>query len=477
MPRAYTVLAPALAANALLDVSVPVAAQAPSEATIVRHYDLKPDAEQSPLGQIKRIAVGRGDADAQIVALADDTHRISLTSLPTPIPEEPEDDARELQIHAQFRVKPARKSDRWIGLEVLPTGVLSSLSSGQLTLHPFSSSGTTYTASVPSPLACLRTIPSTSSTGPSQMALAGKDVELSVWDIERTFAAGAKPKDDGSDGKSKKRKKGELEQGEIWRAKHLPNNNLSLQTPINYLSLCILPTSGSTLIAAGTKSGHVRKYDTRQRKYVADWKVAREGGVVTLEAGMHDNELFFVDASSHFGVLDTRTGRTLYTYSKQTATAYSVLPLPSTAGGGSTSGQQRVGMLSLSSDATVRLHTVTPPPKEAKGNVVKGEIVGMVGGVGIGTMAFSGFTDLPHPDNEEEEADGEDGTSEDDEDGENVWDDLKVVRGDSDDDDDQGEDSFSESSSEDEAEALKLKRKKTDGTSKPPLAKPKRSRK
>lgn len=58
--------------------------------------------------------------------------------------------------------------------------------------------------------------------------------------------------------------------------------------------MCILPASssgeghGSTLIAAGTKSGHVRKYDTRQRKHVHDWKVAREGGIVTLEAGVNE---------------------------------------------------------------------------------------------------------------------------------------------------------------------------------------------
>jgi hypothetical protein len=160
------------------------------------------------------------------VALADDTHRISLTSLPTPLFEEPEDDARELLIKSQYQVKPARKSDRWIGLEILPNGILSSLSSGQINLHPFSHSGTTYTASVLSPLACVRAIPANSPTGPTQMALAGKDVEISVWDMERTFAARPKvaQKDGASavgDGKTKKRKKDQLEEGEIWRAKHV----------------------------------------------------------------------------------------------------------------------------------------------------------------------------------------------------------------------------------------------------------------
>ena len=163
------------------------------------------------------------------------------------------------------------------------------------------------------------------------------------------------------------------------------------------------------------------------------------------------SELFFVDASSQFGSLDVRTGRTLYTFSKQTATAYDVLPLPH-AGPVSGAGQ-RVGMLSLSSDATVRMHSISAPPKEAKGNVPRGEILGMIGGVGIGRMAYCGMTDIPREEDEGRESDED---SEDDgEDGEeNVWDDLAVV---------QGDDLEEESESEDEEEELREARKKTDG--------------
>jgi hypothetical protein len=154
------------------------------------------------------------------VALADDTQRISLTTLPTPLAQEPEDDARELEITAQYQSKPVRKSHQWIGLEVLPSGVLSALSSGIVNLHPFNESRTSHTASVLSPIACLRTVPTQSASGPSQMVLAGKNVELSMWDMERTFAVGSKAADNGK-ASSKKRKKGELEEGEIWRAKHV----------------------------------------------------------------------------------------------------------------------------------------------------------------------------------------------------------------------------------------------------------------
>jgi hypothetical protein len=52
------------------------------------------------------------------------------------------------------------------------------------------------------------------------MILAGKNVELSMWDMERTFAAESKTAN-GKKEESKKRKKGELEAGEIWRAKRV----------------------------------------------------------------------------------------------------------------------------------------------------------------------------------------------------------------------------------------------------------------
>lgn len=164
-----------------------------------------------------------------------------------------------------------------------------------------------------------------------------------------------------------------------------------------------------------------------------------------------------MDASSQFGSLDVRTGRTLYTFSKQTATAYDVLPLP-TAGPVSSAGQ-RVGMLSLSSDATVRVHSISAPPKEAKGNVPRGEILGMIGGVGIGRMAYYGMTDIARDEDEGRESDEDLDDEEGEEGEENVWDDLAVVQG----EDDEEEDS----ESEDEEEELREKRKKTDGKAPP----------
>lgn len=350
------------------------------------------------------------------------------------------------------------------------------------------------------------------------MAIAGKDVEISLWDMERTFAAGPKIAQrngvsPSADGKTKKRKKDQLEEGEIWRAKHVSICSLlspswrlsnmpdlllstSYQTTTyhykhqstTYHSVSSLtappipPTlssppernqgmSGNTTRVSGNTlqigRSRVRVGSSRSKRVSmrSECLACRLSTAIRYANAQHLSfplsELFFVDASSQFGSLDVRTGRTLYTYSKQTATAYDVLPLPSAGPVSSSVGSKdRVGMLSLSSDATVRLHTVSAPPKEAKGNVTKGEILGMIGGVGIGKIAYVGTTDIPSEENEEGRQDSEeDGASEDDEDGEeNVWNDLAVVHG----DEDESDEDDSESS-EDEAEALKVKRKKTDG--------------
>lgn len=101
-------------------------------------------------------------------------------------------------------------------------------------------------------------------------------------------------------------------------------------------------------------------------------------------------------------------------------------------------------MVSLSSDATIRLHSVTPPAKEAKGNVVKGTILGGIPGIGLGNVVLTGYSDVEHADDESEgEGEGEEGER-------NVWDDMSVV-------DDEGSDE--ESELDEEEEAMKKKRK------------------
>jgi ribosome biogenesis protein NSA1 len=164
------------------------------------------------------------------------------------------------------------------------------------------------------------------------------------------------------------------------------------------------------LIATGTKAGTVRRYDTRQRKPLDDWKVAKEGGIGCIEAGKDEqyvhqpadkslslmllSELFFADRSSTLGALDLRTGRVLYTFSNISATPHYLLSIPSSPAWQQAEQEAkgpRFGLASLASDATIRLHATNPPPIDnPKQNVSKGAIVSHAGGVGLGDILYMG---------------------------------------------------------------------------------------
>jgi hypothetical protein len=72
-------------------------------------------------------------------------------------------------------------------------------------------------------LTCAQTI------SPSQLVVAGKEVDVSIWDLERVFAKGPVPIGEKAAGK---RKKGELEGGEVWRAKNVSQDCESSSSPI-----------------------------------------------------------------------------------------------------------------------------------------------------------------------------------------------------------------------------------------------------
>ena len=198
------------------------------------------------------------------VALADSTNRITLAELPKPpkaptLPsdgvvdetkpavnaeeEDDDDDDEDLKIVDQFKVKGKKKGDNWVGLEMVDrsvhrvlhtpaatdlcglltdcisrhSGILSTTSSGLLTLNPHSSTSSTTTTKSAKLPSGLKVAQSLGSSG-DKIVVAGKEVDVSIYDTERVFAAGI----DGADGVSGtggKRKKGEMEVGEIWRAK------------------------------------------------------------------------------------------------------------------------------------------------------------------------------------------------------------------------------------------------------------------
>ncbi|KAG6911489.1 hypothetical protein DXG01_014563 [Tephrocybe rancida] len=177
-------------------------------------------------------------------------------------------------------------------------------------------------------------------------AYGGDEVDVSVWDTERAFAL-------PSESEGGKRKRDTLFPGELWRAKNVHNDNLGLRQPLRITSLTYLTQSlQSHHLAAGTELGDVRRYDTRAaRRPVSDWKVAKVGGIRTIEKGMADHEVFASDSGSNLYSLDLRNGKISYGYQGISGAITSSAPSPSF-------------LASAAFDRFVRIHSTFSPPRE-----------------------------------------------------------------------------------------------------------------
>lgn len=106
-----------------------------------------------------------------------------------------------------------RSGTTWTGLTAVNGGAISSTSADLLSYHPYASTSThpTQSRSLSAPVTSL----ASSSSTTTSFAAAGNGMEVSLWDVERTFAAGHP--ESQMNGKRKK----ELEEGETWRAKNV----------------------------------------------------------------------------------------------------------------------------------------------------------------------------------------------------------------------------------------------------------------
>ncbi|PIL23894.1 hypothetical protein GSI_13645 [Ganoderma sinense ZZ0214-1] len=204
----------------------------------------------------------------------------------------------------------------------------------------------------------------------------GEEVEMSLWDTEKAFSE-RPPVAEPALTDSKKRKRGDqLLPGEVWRAKNVPNDQLSLRQPVYNTALTYLQPSSipsQQHLLAGTTNGCVRRYDTRvARRPVSNWVgIGKVGGVGSVEDGFHEHEVFVADRGSTLSALDLRNGRTIYTYKGISGAVTSVAPA------------QRF-MVSASQDRYIRLNSTFGPPaevgqqQEQKGEVLCKEYVKVV---------------------------------------------------------------------------------------------------
>jgi len=179
----------------------------------------------------------------------------------------------------------------------------------------------------------------------------GDEVELSVWDLEAAFA----PKQSAPqpEGTKKRKRTNDLLPGELWRAKNVSNDALSLRQPVH--NTCLIYLSTPQQLVAGTQRGDVRRYDTRAaRKPVAEWKQISKGNGIGAVAKGHNNEheVFVSDQTSSLFAVDARNGRVIYGYKGIAGAVTSMAPSPA-------------GLVSTALDRYARVHSTYPPPVEA----------------------------------------------------------------------------------------------------------------
>ncbi|CUA72461.1 hypothetical protein RSOLAG22IIIB_01131 [Rhizoctonia solani] len=205
----------------------------------------------------------------------------------------------------------------------------------------------------------------------SSLAYGGEEVDLSVWDVERTFSD--KPQSTDEAGKKRKKGKNELMYAEVWRAKQLPNDPLSLRQPVHITSLSFIQgseltnQSSSFHIVTGNKNGALRRFDTRAaRRPVANWEnIAKTGGIRNVESGRNEYELFVSDNGSSLSSIDVRNGKICYSYKGLPSAVTSLTPI------------SKSYLASVSLDRVFRLHTVHSPPSQANAQQLKkGAVVG-----------------------------------------------------------------------------------------------------
>ncbi|KAJ7097974.1 hypothetical protein B0H15DRAFT_901941 [Mycena belliarum] len=263
----------------------------------------------------------------------------------------------ELKLVHRWNETRIKSGHKFVGLQATEKGIYSCTSNGALRFTHAGDDTKHTLGSLPSRLCDWRL-----ATDEATFAYGGDEVELSLWDAERALVSKqvSSPDSIGS-----KRKRDQLFAGEMWRAKNIANDGLGLRQPVRITSLAFL--SSSTSLLTGTQFGDVRRYDTRARRPVSNWKgVGKMGGIKVIEKGHAEHEAFLGDHGCNLLSLDLRNGRVLYSYKGLSGAVTSVAPSPSL-------------LVSTSLDRYSRIHSTFPPPSEAGQNQDnKGQVVDKV---------------------------------------------------------------------------------------------------
>ncbi len=355
---------------------------------------------------VQRIATGVLGSDVYVVAMARKNATVDIvqiTNQSLPSTSTAPAAASELQAHILCTVHETHMKagiHRFIGLAVAPEGIYTVISSGVFRFTPITltSDGSTTSAhlgeakiidTLPSPLQHAHFYPA---SDPTYFCYGGEDIPLSLWHVatalsdppatESVADMSVESQDlSGLNSKQRKRKRQleakskarELLWGEVWRAKNLPNDNLSLPRRANITATCILSLEQSagandeagavgetTVVAVGTKDGLVRIFQPggESRKHTREIRVVPpgQGAVKTLCASSRPLDasrgglLFVADTSSKLYAVDWKTGAVLYGYkgAGQVGATLSMAVLPR-------KDSEPEGLVTVSSDSLMRL--------------------------------------------------------------------------------------------------------------------------
>ncbi|TKY85771.1 hypothetical protein EX895_005311 [Sporisorium graminicola] len=383
---------------------------------------------------VQRIATGVLDDKVYVVALARknatvDVVHIINQSLPSTSTAQPAE-VSELRASILCTIHETQMKagiHRFIGLAVGSQGVYSLTSSGIFRFTPIAVTGhgpetvgepeeAKVLDHLPSPLQHASFYPA---SNPTHFCYGGEDIPLSLWHIPTAVSEqptesvadmsmeSLKTEDlSGLNSKQRKRKRQleakskarELVWGEVWRAKNLPNDNLSLPRRANITATCILQLNHSTaedaesgavdgesFIAVGTKDGLLRIFQpgAGSRKHIREIRVVPtgQGAIKTLCAssapqdGQRGGLLFVGDTGSKLYAVDWQTGAVVYGYKgmAQVGATLSMAVLPQTR-----KPSHPEALVTVSSDSLVRLHSTVPASQavpKAGASAEKGQVL------------------------------------------------------------------------------------------------------
>ncbi|KAG0354704.1 WD repeat-containing protein 74 [Podila minutissima] len=215
----------------------------------------------------------------------------------------------------------------FVGLFANSESIITCTNTGTLTVQSIQDRSKSSTLSVGKDICRMRVHPREHHV----VATAGKEQELTIWDLGVLLKGPETPKK----GKGKKESKAPVEEkkgapykskeiladGQIFKAKNVKNDHLDLRVPVWNTDLQFLNQFDITRIAVGTRHHQIRVYDTKgARRPAVDAEVGTMP-VVALVNGKDASEVVFSDTVTNVYSVDTLTGAILGQYKGFTGVA------------------------------------------------------------------------------------------------------------------------------------------------------------